>query len=1753
VYGPGESILGKVIVNNKGEKIESAELDIMVLRDVEKASLSGVLTGHEGGPVKGGQVKGVYTNEQGRYLLKGINKGEHTINVRASGFDKWTRKIEVLPGENDLDIALAPTKYGDLSGNLVGCQGSIVTLEPVDVAGSDACTRSVVVSAEGNFEFRRLPVGSYNLSVQPEDIAEEVEIGEGENVFPLTLPSPPWGEGSGGIPSPQGGEGQGEGVETEPNNDFDTATQINSDTALHGKIYESGDEDYFKLQIDSPCILNVSLKNVAQGFRPYIKFYNPARIWFDSTAGFSGEDIDYSLEISEPGAYYIQLKDRYNSFSSLEEYTLEINLISALDQYEPNPDFTTAKEIDIRKDITCTMFPKADQDYFMFDMEEKGILYIKMQDVPGSFRPSVKIYDSSHKIISQKGGGSGEKIALEAEIEKADRYYFMIKDWYSSFSSIEEYSFKAYFIKTMDGLEPDNAKEEATPVNFGQNYFATISTKGDSDFYKLSMPDSGKVIISLKDCPSNIRPYIKLYKQGRNSWIDSTAGFAGTDLTMEFEVTEPSNYFIQIQDRYNSESSHLRYRLLALYIPDDKYPSDDPALFKKTTIISNVKHKKTVNIDFPGIDETGKFYLLALLRSAIADKNAQAVERFYVGDEDVLIGPVPTPQIEFSYLEDKDQVVIAGQKAIFKFKAINKGKKAGECRVDFKVNGIYSQSQSEFLKSGQEKTLEFEFLLPVDLEEGIYEAVYTFEGEMHSVKFNVQAVKIELGVELKANIFNILVKNKGPLKDVGFFAELRCGDFEVRKDFVLVDEEQLVFNIPELKESGKIYYGIYFSSGKALYLDSYLLEGEETPEVLIKVVETKIDKDSYADGDSVHLEWKIDSGDSFSISLAVELLRPDGISSKIIDEEIDLDKGENILDREIVPELAAPGLYRIIYRFLHKGSVFAQGSIFFDVGGEVRLDLKLDKREYIEGENIRLTASCFSSFALEGNLVLFLDAELIKTKNIRLDGYKEFDFSIKDKAVGRHQVYCLVRGETSNIVYFNILPKPRPNHSPVLFTIGEKAVVAGEALEFFVEAMDIDEDELFYSVDGLPDGATFDPEARRFFWRSGPGQAGEYFVTFTVSDEKDSAFERVRVVAIRPVPSSPAARPIAEPLKGMAPLEVRFNADRFDDDGSIVKYEWDFDGKGVYDFDSLESGDAVFVYTGEGSFPAALRLTDQRGRTNTHTVIIDVERNPDAPRVFLSAGPLKGIAACKVYFQGSVFSSADICKYEWDFNGDGVFDTNSTESGEVVKTYGLPGIYNAEFRVTSSEGLTDSDQVSIEIVDPLVLNIEPIISTDSGNVPLEVDFDASIDSENIIQKYQWDFEGDSIFDFTSTTFSAVKHTYHKPGLYIPILRVTDERNISIEAASEVRFGIFDMRDANAAKMSVKSRKGKAPFTVRFSFDADFDIGTASFFWDFDGDAICDLVTPLPEAEFTYYDSGVYVAGVMARDADGFIRSSSSETIYVTNGKRNSRSQWAPGLSKLKARKGVSKHELGRIELSDKTCLILPAGVLAADDVVNIEKLEEAELYKEIVLEERKGIVPAGEYREYRFENHSENFQKELTISIPYIDEDGDGLVDGKNIDELTLDAYWFDERYEEWKILSDTLVFPQENLVTVKTNHFSVFGIAGVEINGQGVPSSGNPGGGSAGESGSGGSGGGNADTCFIATASFGTPMAREVRVLCEFRDRFLLTSAPGRAFVNFYYRLSPPIAEFIQHRPLVKLFIRTHLKSLVNLTHFIL
>lgn len=69
---------------------------------------------------------------------------------------------------------------------------------------------------------------------------------------------------------------------------------------------------------------------------------------------------------------------------------------------------------------------------------------------------------------------------------------------------------------------------------------------------------------------------------------------------------------------------------------------------------------------------------------------------------------------------------------------------------------------------------------------------------------------------------------------------------------------------------------------------------------------------------------------------------------------------------------------------------------------------------------------------------------------------------------------------------------------------------------------------------------------------------------------------------------------------------------------------------------------------------------------------------------------------------------------------------------------------------------------------------------------------------------------------------------------------------------------------------------------------------------------------------------------------------------------------------------------------------------------------------------------------------------------------------------------------------------------------------------------------------------------CFIATAAYGTPLAAQIDALRLLRDQYLLNNPLGTAFVDFYYHVSPSVADVIAAHPVLAAITRVALIPVV-------
>jgi hypothetical protein len=90
-----------------------------------------------------------------------------------------------------------------------------------------------------------------------------------------------------------------------------------------------------------------------------------------------------------------------------------------------------------------------------------------------------------------------------------------------------------------------------------------------------------------------------------------------------------------------------------------------------------------------------------------------------------------------------------------------------------------------------------------------------------------------------------------------------------------------------------------------------------------------------------------------------------------------------------------------------------------------------------------------------------------------------------------------------------------------------------------------------------------------------------------------------------------------------------------------------------------------------------------------------------------------------------------------------------------------------------------------------------------GDAPLTVGLDAgeSSDMDGPIAKYEWDWEGDGVWDYDSGTLSYVEHVYETPDFYYPVVRVTDGEGAQDTAEAAVFAGQWRISTAATGLVS----------------------------------------------------------------------------------------------------------------------------------------------------------------------------------------------------------------------------------------------------------------------------------------------------------------------------------------------------------------
>ena len=348
-------------------------------------------------------------------------------------------------------------------------------------------------------------------------------------------------------------------------------------------------------------------------------------------------------------------------------------------------------------------------------------------------------------------------------------------------------------------------------------------------------------------------------------------------------------------------------------------------------------------------------------------------------------------------------------------------------------------------------------------------------------------------------------------------------------------------------------------------------------------------------------------------------------------------------------------------------------------------------------------------------------------------------------------------------------------------------------------------------------------------------KAGSYEVGLRITDNNgEYAYTSVTVEAGTNVPVAVITEPAWEYYMG---VEYSFSAaDSTSPNGTIDSYEWDFgDGSGT-----AKTMSAKHTYDAVGTYTLNLKVTDEDGFIGSDSVKIIVDVPSVEPVADISTSPgldeeenaIVGQVPLSVGFNASGSTDGDdnIIEYEWDFDADGVIDDTGIST---IYVFQEEGTYATRLIVTDADGNEDIATVMVTVESQ---GLEAAFSATpvSGEIPLEVDFDASGSSypDGEIVAYKWDF-GDGTSEYVGG--AEIEYEYDSIGTFDVVLTVV--ASDGAEDSTTIQITVRPVTLTSCFEPNVY--QGPAPLVV--TFNPSCSAGSVQdYFWDFgDGDKSYD--------------------------------------------------------------------------------------------------------------------------------------------------------------------------------------------------------------------------------------------------------------------------------------------------------------------------
>ncbi len=413
--------------------------------------------------------------------------------------------------------------------------------------------------------------------------------------------------------------------EYELNEGYSTASQIDCDDTIMGTMDNQFDQDWYKINIEQTCKVNLKLENIPANCNYDIRVYNSSTY----CVGVSCCGSNYNEEIwtlLTPGEYYVKVYSYTGS--SQDEYVLTVNNYMP-DAFELNENYQAAVPITLKNVIWATIDNIQDVDFYEFDISEMTKLNLTLQYIPGGCDYNLSLYNSSLSCIGNSTNDASNDENIISKLEPG-RYYIKVESQ-AGFSSENTY---CLFCETDYPVSFESAKLLFNNVE----ETGSLELMGEEHYYKINTAIAGECII---ESTGNMDTYGELYDEEYNLIAANDNEEDDYNFKLKQSLAADKTYYVKL--RHNSNSDTGSYGIKA-NIPTAEIES----------LNASIDSANNVNVNGIISSGAGKKVLISVYRP---DDMLQSIEQITSGES----GSFDYSFTIISHVPGVYQVIVSGE------------------------------------------------------------------------------------------------------------------------------------------------------------------------------------------------------------------------------------------------------------------------------------------------------------------------------------------------------------------------------------------------------------------------------------------------------------------------------------------------------------------------------------------------------------------------------------------------------------------------------------------------------------------------------------------------------------------------------------------------------------------------------------------------------------------------------------------------------------------------------------------------------------------------------------------------------------------------------------------------------------------------------------------------------------------------------------------------------------------------------------